>query len=603
MSATAKRGLLAPRDEYARRRAEREEARQTLDRREPTGGLARVVTFLSIPGVLFAASYRGGYAYLWAIVALAAFGVAIAWHRRLVAALRRARRAIDHYADGLARLDDRWPEGGATGERYRRPEHPYAGDLDLFGRESLFQRLCAARTPVGQDTLAAWLLSPAEPETIRARHAAIDELRGQLDLREQLAVIETPLDRQLHPDKLLAWASGPAMLSDRLRPAVAIVLAPVSLAMLVAWIGFGMAFWPFLGIAMCQAILLFSMRRQIRSLSRHIESAVGELALLLEVLRILEKQQFATPQLKDLVARLNSAGHAPSVRIARLTRLLDYWDTVWRNQFVAPIAFIFMLHLHLAYSIERWRRRHGPSVCHWLESVGQFEALLSLAGYAYEHPEQPLPEIDESGHRFEAEGLGHPLIPAGRRVSNELTLDDDHRLLLVSGSNMSGKSTLLRSVGVNAVLALAGAPVCAKRLRISPQTIATVMRTADSLQAGVSGFYAELTRLRAVFDLAGGRLPVLFLLDEILHGTNSQDRRAGAEAVIGGLLQRGAIGIATTHDLALAEIAERIKPRAANVHFEDQVVDGRIRFDYRLRPGVVPKGNGLVLMRLLGFEV
>jgi DNA mismatch repair ATPase MutS len=233
--------------------------------------------------------------------------------------------------------------------------------------------------------------------------------------------------------------------------------------------------------------------------------------------------------------------------------------------------------------------------------VGDFEALCSFSSYAYEHPEQPFPDLVETGPRLVAAGLGHPLISASRRVANDVSLGTPTELLLVSGSNMSGKSTLLRTIGINTVLALAGAPVCARQMQLSRLVIASAMRRVDSLQEGVSAFYAEIRRLRAIGDLAAGPTPVLFLLDEILHGTNSHDRRVGAEAVITNLLEQGAMGLITTHDLALAEIAGRLEPRAANIHFEDQLVDGRITFDYRIRPGVVPRGNGLVLMRLLHY--
>jgi len=320
-------------------------------------------------------------------------------------------------------------------------------------------------------------------------------------------------------------------------------------------------------------------------------------------LRIIEVQQFASPRLVEIHARLHQGGRPASRRIARLARLVDTWETIRRNEFVAPFAFVFMLTVHLAYAIERWRRSNGRLAAGWLEAVGEFEALCCLAGFAYEHPECPFPTIEESGRCVDAGGLGHPLISAKRRVTNDVRLGPAPQLLLVSGSNMAGKSTLLRTAGINVVLALAGSTVCAGCMCVSRLAVASAMRTADSLQEGVSGFYAEIQRLRMICDMAAGSPPVLFLLDEILHGTNSHDRRIGAEAVIEKLLQQGAIGLITTHDLALAAIAERLDPRAVNAHFEDQLVDGRISFDYRLRPGVVPKGNGLVLMRLLGFEV
>jgi hypothetical protein len=592
-----------PKAEYTRRLAARRKTLQTLEGRESLVGFLRVATFLTVPGAGYAVVSDGQHSVFWVFAAVIAFIAAIAWHRRVVASLERTQRAIAYYAKALDRLDDRWIDAAPSGQRYGRPDHPYALDLDLFGRASLFQRLCAARTRMGQDALAAWLLSSAEPKVIHARHAAIDELRAALDLREEIAVLDASIQTELHPEKLLAWAADTPMLVGRFRPALAVALAAASVAALVGWTAFGLGFGPFLAVASVQALLLLTMRRPMRALSEHIESALGELNLLVQMLQILERQRFACPFLQEIVGRLQACGRLPSQRIARLARLADYWETIRRNQFVAPIAFVLMLFVHVAFAIERWRVRYGRLVGEWLAAVGEFEAISCLAGYSYEQPEQPFAEIDEQGHRFDGVAVGHPLIAAGRRVTNDVALSTERQLLLVSGSNMSGKSTLLRSVGINAVLALAGAPVCAERLRISPQQVASVMRTADSLEEGVSAFYAEIKRLRAVFDLTAGRSPLLFLFDEILHGTNSQDRRAGAEAVIGGLLQRNAIGMVTTHDLALAEIAEKLASRGANVHFEDQLIDGRICFDYRLRPGVVPKGNGLVLMRLLGFEV
>jgi DNA mismatch repair ATPase MutS len=237
----------------------------------------------------------------------------------------------------------------------------------------------------------------------------------------------------------------------------------------------------------------------------------------------------------------------------------------------------------------------------WLATVGQLEALGSLAGFAWEHPADVYPDLDEGQACFEAEGLGHPLMSEAACVRNDVALGGAVRVLIVSGSNMSGKSTLLRAVGVNAVLALAGAPVRAGRLRLSRLSVGATLRIRDSLQEGTSRFYAELVRLRDLVRIAEGPVPLLFLLDEILHGTNSHDRRLGAAAVVSGLVERGAVGLVTTHDLALSEVASDPAVRAANVHFEDQLQDGQMVFDYRMRPGVVRTSNALALMRTLGL--
>jgi DNA mismatch repair ATPase MutS len=231
------------------------------------------------------------------------------------------------------------------------------------------------------------------------------------------------------------------------------------------------------------------------------------------------------------------------------------------------------------------------------------EALCSLASHAFEHPADPFPEFVTEPPYLEAEAIGHPLLREDRVVRNDVRLGGDLRLLLVSGSNMSGKSTLLRTLGVNAVLAQAGAPVRARRLVLSPLAIGASIRLTDSLEAGISRFYAEILRIRQIVELTSGSLPVLFLIDEFLHGTNSHDRRIGAEALAFTLVRRGAMGLITTHDLALSHIVESLGARAANVHFEDQLIDGRINFDYIMRPGVVQKSNAIELMRSVGLEI
>jgi DNA mismatch repair ATPase MutS len=295
-------------------------------------------------------------------------------------------------------------------------------------------------------------------------------------------------------------------------------------------------------------------------------------------------------------------------RLAALGRLIDLLDAR-RNQLFLPLSSLLLWATQLAHAIESWRTISGPAVPRWLATVGEFEALCALASYAWENPDDPFPQVVAAGDgpRFDGEGLGHPLIPGDVCVRNDVRLaadgsGDGPRALVISGSNMSGKSTLLRTVGVNTVLALAGAPVRARRLMLTPLSVGATLRVHDSLQAGTSRFYAEITRLRKIVDLTAGTPPPLFLLDEMLNGTNSRDRRIGAEAVLKGLIGRGGVGLVTTHDLALSEIAEALAPRAANVHFEDHLEDGQMTFDYICRPGVMTKSNALELMRAVGLD-
>jgi DNA mismatch repair ATPase MutS len=313
-------------------------------------------------------------------------------------------------------------------------------------------------------------------------------------------------------------------------------------------------------------------------------------------------ERFEAPLLKRLHADLLAEGQTPGRSIAQLRRWIEVHDSK-RNIFFAPVAFLLLWDLQLAGAVEQWRRRYGRATLVWLGVLGELEALVSLGSYAFENPEDPYPVLEEGGPLFHAEGIGHPLLPASRSVRNDVRLDAERQMLVVTGSNMSGKSTLLRTVGIGAVLAQAGAPVRALSLRLSPLAVGASIRVQDSLQDGESRFYAEIKRIRQVMDLAKGGIPAFFLLDEIFDGTNSAERRVGAEAVVRTLLALRAIGLVTSHDLALADIAQSLAPRAANVHFEDDLEGERIAFDYRLKPGPVGRGNALRLMRAVGLEV
>jgi DNA mismatch repair ATPase MutS len=283
----------------------------------------------------------------------------------------------------------------------------------------------------------------------------------------------------------------------------------------------------------------------------------------------------------------------------------------WQHNVIfAPVGLFLLWGTHLAFAIEAWRREHGAAVEPWLESVGEFEGFSSLSAYAYEHPADPYPAIVAAGPSgepppalFDAAGLGHPLLPAAQSVRNDVRLQMPTRVLVVSGSNMSGKSTLLRTVGVSVVMAQMGAPVRATSLRLSPLRAGATLRVQDSLQQGRSRFYAEITRVRELADIARGNVPLLFLLDELFHGTNSHDRLAGATGVLRDLIANGAIGLITTHDMALAAMTESLGSAAVNVHFEDWFEGGEIRFDYRLKPGPVTRSNALALMRAVGLDV
>jgi len=594
---------------YRQRIAAFQQAAARLGRWDTLIVWGRAVIILIATGVVVQA-VRGQATPRWLLAPAALFAVLAAVHGRVIARRARAQAAAALCEAGLDRICDRWAGKGDAGAPFQAAaaEHLYAADLDLYGKGGLFELLSVARTPVGQATLAAWLQAPAG--------AAVAGVAARVDLREGLALVAATVKQEVRDEALIGWAATtPAGLPGSLRVwRLALAGVAVTTAATAAlWAAGVLGPWPF-AVAL---VIGWSMARRLRAPVTQILGGVDhradELGTLARVMALLERGTFQAPALQALRQALETGGRSASRRIARLRRLVDLLEGR-RNQFAALLMAPLQATTQLALAVEAWRRAAGPAVARWMAAVGELEALASLATFRFERPQYPFPEIVDAGGDsapaagagppvFVAEELGHPLIPAARRVANDLRLDAERRLILVSGSNMSGKSTLLRTVGVNAVLALAGAPVCARRLTISSLALGATLRINDSLQGGTSRFYAELTRLKQIVDRAGGAPPLLFLLDEILHGTNSHDRRIGAEAIIRGLVARNAAGLVTTHDLALAEVAEAMAPRAVNAHLEDHLEAGVMTFDYRVKPGVVRKSNALELMRAVGLQV
>ena len=605
-----------PRATYTDRLAARRAAHAAEVHRHQQTGTVRLLT-LGVAGALSVAFLGGvGPSGWWLLAPLTVVVVLGLFLDRLEAIRDRLARGIAFYERAIARLDDRWAGTGETGARFLDEQHLYARDLDLFGEGSLFQFLTHARTRMGEDTLAAWLLAPAAAETVVARHAAVRELASNLDLREDLAVLGEDARTGVRPDALAAWGEQPEQLpAAGFRSAVralslfgGLALAGGITSALAA--GGSVALTDAIVTALRTAFVLaivvngtvaWRIRKNLGRIFGAVAAAARDLNLLASVLQRLEAERFTAPRLVALQAALQVDGDPPSRRLARLGRLMEYVDS--RHNFFARIVDLFVLwDIHLAYAVEAWRRTSGPGLRRWLEAVGETEALSSLASYHYERPDAVFPELVTDAPVFQADDLAHPLLDQ-RAVANDVSLAGAPQVLVVSGSNMSGKSTLLRTVGISAVLAQAGAPVRAQRLRLSTLGIGASIRLLDSLQDGTSRFYAEITRLRQIMDAAGDGTPVLFLIDELLHGTNSHDRRVGAAAIVGSLADRGAIGLVTTHDLALTDIAGTLATRGANVHFADHLENGRLRFDYRMRPGVVEKSNAVDLMRSVGLDV
>ena len=593
-----------PRAEYGRRLHVWRERIATFDRTHLLISNSRLVVALGGAVFFWLAFVRRTLPPAWPIGAAIVFTGLVVRHARLLQRADRARRAEQWYARGVDRLDGRWAGRGRAGVRFLEG-HDYARDLDLFGRGSLFELLNTAHTEAGEDALARSIGAGAPIAEVVARQAAVDELRDKIDFREDLAVLsaESEVSRT---GAMAAWAGSPPAGLTTLAAVVfaGCAAATVSVAALVLMERLG-ARWLLLWLVVESAVIMAS-QRPVRMALSGVATADHDLALVRDLLARIEVEPMRAPLLAAIRQRLLTDGMPPSRRIAQLRRLVSWLDST-RNQMFAPFALALLLPQQLASAIDRWHAAYGARVVEWLVAIGELEALAAIGTYAFEHPRDPFPSLTEDGPLFEADALGHPLMPEDASVRNDVALGHRApRVAVISGSNMSGKSTLLRSVGVNVVLALAGAPVRAGRLQLSPLVIGATLKVEDSLQAGHSRFYAEILRIRDIVNgarTAGAPWSMLFLLDEILHGTNSYDRRIGADAIVRALVGYGAIGFVTTHDLALTELPPKLGAVAANMHFEDRLEDGRMTFDYRMRPGVVEHSNALALMRAVGLDV
>ena len=594
---------VTPIADYQARLAERQAAALREQKRFRTIGNARLLTGIVGVGLAFFVFGEVLISFWWLIIPLILFLILVVVHARVVESLERANRSVFFYERGLERLENRWRGKGETGDRFRNPAHIYGEDLDIFGKSSLFELISTARTRAGEDALARWLLAPAERPEALARQQAVQELQPYLDLREDLAVLGEAVRSTMDSEAVARWGEAPEVRFPKGAPIIALILGAAVAITFGLYMAEVISRTPFLVALFIELGYAFFLGSRTLQVAAAVNSPSRDLALLGKLLARLENESFRSPLLLRMQAQLKSSGLVASEEIGRLRKHVARMD--WqRNMFFTPIAMAILWSAQVAMAIERWRKRSGPHIRSWIAGVGEFEALFALAGYSYEHPRNTFPELKEvDGGWFDAQGLCHPLLPESQSVPNDLQIGGDLRLIIVSGSNMSGKSTLLRSVGLNTALAWAGAPVCATRLVISPLRVGASIRVQDSLEDGKSRFYAEITRLREIVNLALGPGTVLFLIDELLSGTNSHDRRIGASAIVRTLIDRGAIGIITTHDLALAHIAEDVPGRALNVHFADTFEDGRLHFDYRLSPGVVERSNALDLMRSVGLEV
>jgi hypothetical protein len=595
--------------EYTARATRYQAARDRERTRSRLIGWSRVAVFLAaaLAALLGFTSGPDRFTLIVAAVLAVMFIVLVVWHARIDARASWYDALFIVNDRALARIERRWndlpPAPAPPGVDLAG--HPYALDLDLFGRASLFQWLGPPATPAGNARLAGWILAGAEPSEVRERQAAVSELAPLDDWREQLAAHgHRARGSQRAVDTFATWVADEPVSGAAFRALVYVFTAlnlVVFGAYLMGAIDVGVLIVGFL------PGLVLSITTLKRAHGAFARAGAGEGALgrYADLLAHVATREFQSPALRNVGERLSSGGHSAPVWARKLNRLLGFADLARGSPILyIPIQVITLWDHHVLFALERWRRAVGPHMQGWMAAIGEVEALASLAGAARDNPEWCTPEIVPEA-RYVAERLGHPLIATAKRVANDVALGPPGTLLLVTGSNMSGKSTLLRAIGLNAVLAQAGGNVCAARLSMPSVDLQTSIRITDSLELGMSYFMAAVARLKGVVDAAehpqAGRVP-FYLLDEILQGTNSGERGIAVQAVARHLLDAGAIGAMSTHDLHIAG-EEPLKSAAQLVHFVDTVRDdGTMHFDYTLRPGLATSRNALRLMKMIGID-
>jgi energy-coupling factor transporter ATP-binding protein EcfA2 len=539
-----------------------------------------------------------------------AFVALVIWHRKVGQERRLAGLLAESAQEGVWRLERDWEHLPIHHETVPDPGHPYAIDLDLFGRGSLMHLVDTTVTPVGRTTLGSWLLKPAGPEPARDRQQAVAELARMGDLRDRLATEPRLAGAgEANPEPFIAWASDRPWLDGKVLLRLSALIGPVALLALLAAQLTGNLSLPLWMIPLAANLLISQLiGGETAPPIERAGSQRGSLRGYAALLRVLEEVPFSAPLLGRLRDQVRTEGHSPADSLGMLSRITRWWMPRSSLAYLPSQAF-FAWDLNYLSWLERWQRSVGPSIREWLTTAGELEALTSLAALSADHPDWVFPALEEESDRFESRDLGHPLLPDDERVVNDVTVGPAGTFLLVTGSNMSGKSTLLRSIGITIVLAQAGGPVCASALTLPPVSLWTSVRVQDSLQAGVSFFMAELLRLKQIVDSANARKldepRIFFILDEMLQGTNTAERQIAARQIIRHLVEKGSLGAVSTHDLTLADGPE-LAALAVPAHLTETVQETHdgpaMVFDYRLRPGVARSTNALKLMDVVGFD-
>ncbi len=515
--------------------------------------------------------------------------------------MRHAEVRLQVHERHLKRLSDQWTELPVGPQANR--DHAYATDIDLLGYGSIFQRIDASRTLRGERTLVEWLCASAPPDEIRRRQEAVVELKNMVEFRQELEAtgLGASGESKLDGAPFVSFTRKQSVIG----PGIALVihiLPILSMSSFAAAIVGTLGWTIFAGLLAAQTAIALAWSGKAHGALELVSARRGYVEAFRNMLLCIEYAEFHSGLLKSTQQRLYVSSTPPSVYMARL----DLWAGLSELRTQGPVHFIVNLltlwDMHVLLRLEQWNRSIGQALDDVFDAVGEMEALSSLAGYAFCEPSSHMPDIVDSSDAFSAEALAHPLLPSSSRVANDVSLQGPGSMMIITGSNMAGKSTLLRAVGLNLAVGLAGGPVIARAAKLPHLALRTSIRVDDSLQKGASYFQAELTKIQRVVK-GSDHEPVFFLLDELLRGTNARARHLGAKAILEHLLDRGATGLVATHDAELGALESRRPEHVRNAHFTDIMRDSEMHFDYVLRPGVVKGSNALALLRNAGIAV
>jgi len=590
-----------PHDLYSQRHAHHTLALTSAERLSLRLSLARVIVFVLTAALWAASAMYGSWTagLVGAFGTLAFVGLVVA-HTRVELRATQARLGRLFCEQGSARIARDFSVLASRGQPVDASAPAYVTDLDLVGAASLLQLLDTMATPASEERLTTWMLADTSLEATEKRQVAVQEIATLTDLRERLFVLaQTAPSRPETRQSLLAWCQTPPATNMSLATLIAAALLMLTTPTLLL-VG------PRLGVptGLWSVAFLVGLAWNRHTFARHHQAFAsaqsGGNLVRAEgaVLDLVAHHPWTSPLLQEIASRL-----PPREGLRRLGLLADLAETRQNGFFQVFAAPFLAFDVWLAEALRRWQATYGSHAAAWFEALADIQALAGLGTFAFENPSYCFPALAETTTTFTAQQLSHPLLPAEHRIANDITVTAAGTALLVTGSNMSGKSTLLRAMGLAIVLGRMGAPVAAHDLRLSRLRLYTSMRVRDSLASGVSHFYAELLALRQVVEATDRGEPVFFLLDEILHGTNSRERVSGAKQVLRYLLDHGATGAVSTHDTSLAELVDETHGHVRPVHLREQTNGETMTFDYQLREGVVQSGNALKLMRNLGLPV